>query len=243
MAFTLYYLLPAKEIDKKGVDVNALARAIGRTPDAVALKAWNIAAYDTNRLASGRVGMRNGSKLDSLIWEEFAERGDVLIEEGVALLGKALSGEGVTSSVGYAVVDLPPEGTERVVQRTERINQQYFRNSLLRNYEERCCLTGLAVPKLLVASHIKPWAASDPKTERLVASNGLLLNALHDRAFDQGLMTLNKNLEVVLSSKLRRDDASNELLFKFEGRRICSPIAMPPAREFIEYHNDVVFVA
>ena len=243
MAFTLYYLLPQKEIDKKGADVNALARALGRTPDAVALKGWNIAAHDANRVASGKVGMKNGSRLDAAIWEEFAERGDDLILEGVALLEKVLAGEEMSSSVNFAVVDCMPTGGERLVQRTERINQQYFRNCLLRNYKERCCLTGLAVPKLLVASHIKPWKDSDPKTERLAASNGLLLNALHDRAFDQGLITLNRDLEVVVSPKLKRDDASNELLFKYEGRRIFRPLAMPPAREFIEYHNDVIFVA
>ena len=243
MAFTLYYLLPTKEIDKKGADINALAAAIGRSPDAVALKAWNIAAYDANRLASGRVGMRNGSKLDASIWEEFAEKGDALIEEGVALLSKTLSAVGNSSGIGYAAVELQPEGAERTAQRAERINQQYFRNSLLHNYENRCCLTGLAVPKLLAASHIKPWSVSNPKTERLVASNGLLLNALHDCAFDQGLMTINANLEVVLSSQLKHDDAANELLFKFEGRKICKPKAMPPAKEFIEYHNDVIFVA
>ena len=236
-------MLPAKDVDDDGADVRALAAAIDRTPGAVALKAWNIAAYDPNRVATGRVGMRHGNELDSLIWEEFAERGDSLIEEGIELLGRTLAGGSVPTDLEYAVVDLPPVGGERVAERTERINQQYFRNSLLHNYRERCCLTGLAEPKLLVASHIKPWAASDPKTERLAASNGLLLNALHDRAFDQGLITLNKKLEVVLSSKLRRDDAANELLFKYEGRRIASPKAMPPAMEFIEYHNDVVFVA
>lgn len=243
MAFTLYYMLPSKEIDKKGKDINALAAAIGRTPSAVALKAWNIAAYDQNRVASGRVGMKNGSKLDSEIWVEFAERGDELIEEGIELLGIVLEEGSLSPAVSYAVVNLPPEGEERIVEHTERVNQQYFRNSLLRNYEERCCLTGLAVPKLLVASHIKPWADSDPKTERLAANNGLLLNALHDRAFDQGLMTINYNYEVVLSSKIKRDSASADWLFRFEGQRIAEPLAMPPAREFIEYHNDMVFVA
>ena len=95
---------------------------------------------------------------------------------------------------------------------------------------------------MLVASHIKPWRDSDPKTERLVASNGILLNALHDKAFDKGLMTLSKDFEVILSPKLARNDITSEWLFKFEGQRIAMPSVMPPAQEFIEYHQDVVFL-
>ena len=243
MAFALYYLLPAKDIDKSGADIRRLANAIGRTPSAVALKAWNISAYDANRVASGRVGMRNGSKLDAQMWEEFSQKGDALIEEGLALLERTLGGEEVSDAVSYAFVDLHPEGKERAAVRMERVNQQYFRNSLIRNYEGKCCLTGLSTSSLLVASHIKPWSACDPKTERLAASNGLLLNALHDRAFDKGLITLNKNLEIVVSSKLKHDSAANDLLYRYEGRKIQLPISMPPAREFVEYHNDVVFVA
>ena len=65
MAFTLYYLLPSKMVDKSGADIINLAKAIGRTPGSVALKAWNIAAYDANRVARGRVGMTHGSRLDA----------------------------------------------------------------------------------------------------------------------------------------------------------------------------------
>ena len=46
--------------------------------------------------------------------------------------------------------------------------------------------SGLAVPELLVASHIKPWKDSDSKTERTNPMNGLTLNALHDKRFDNG---------------------------------------------------------
>ena len=161
-----------------------------------------------NRVATGRVGMRHGNKLDSLIWEEFAERGDSLIEEGIELLGRTLAGGGVPTDLEYAVVDLPPVGGERVAERTERINQQYFRNSLLRNYRERCCLTGLAEPKLLVASHIKPWAASDPKTERLAATTAFVnrgiwryLLGLNHVFKDEDLLIYNKLLDNIEASE------------------------------------------
>ena len=241
MAFTLYYLLPSKLVDKGSADIINLAQALDRTPSSVALKAWNIAAYDANRVARGRVGMTHGSKLDAQIWDEFAEKGDELIEEGVRLLGNAIDKNIASPQIRYAVVNLVPEGEEREVHRRERVNQQYFRNSLMANYGEKCCLTGLAVTELLVASHIKPWRDSNPKTERLNASNGILLNALHDKAFDKGLMTLSKNCEVILSPKLTRDGITTEWLFKYEGQKIAMPSIMPPSQVFIEYHQDVVF--
>lgn len=241
MAFTLYYLLPSKKVDKRSADIVHLAQAIGRTPSAVALKAWNIAAHDANRVASGKVGMAHGSRLDAQIWQEFAEKGDELIEEGVRLLGSTIDQNVASPQIRYAVTDLMPEGKEREVHRKERVNQQYFRNSLMANYGEKCCLTGLAIPELLVASHIKPWRDSDPKTERLVASNGILLNAFHDKAFDRGLMTLSKNCEVILSPILVRNSITSDWLFKYEGQRITMPSAMPPSPVFIEYHQDMVF--
>ncbi len=64
MAFALYYVLPPSECDDTGDDVQHLARCIHRSPNSVALKIWNIAANDSNRIALGKVGMTHGSKLD-----------------------------------------------------------------------------------------------------------------------------------------------------------------------------------
>lgn len=40
--------------------------------------------------------------------------------------------------------------------------------------------------------------ASDSKTEGPAPDNGLLLNALHDKAFDRGLLTIKKDLKAVM---------------------------------------------
>lgn len=243
MAFTLYRTLPPSRLTTSDADIKSLANAIGRTPAAVKLKAWNIAAHDANRIAAGKAGMGHGSRADIAIWSEFEEKGDLLLQEGIELLSAALKSQPHSKSIEYAIAELPPEGIERVSMRVERVNQQYFRNSLMTNYQGKCCVTGISVPELLVASHIKPWAESDPKTERLSADNGLLLNALHDRAFDRGLMTITKDYRIVLSSKLKRNAAGAQMLLESEGRRITVPAVKPPAKEFIEYHNDVIFVA
>ncbi|HIZ17630.1 MAG TPA: HNH endonuclease [Candidatus Olsenella stercoravium] len=91
-------------------------------------------------------------------------------------------------------------GLERVEQVLTRVNQDYFRSVLLSNYGGTCCLTGIDIPALLTASHIKPWAAATPN-ERLISSNGILLNALHDRAFDRSLITLDDRYRVAWSPR------------------------------------------
>ena len=91
-----------------------------------------------------------------------------------------------------------------------------------------------------MASHIKPWAASDSR-EKVSPDNGLLLNALHDRAFDQGLMTIDEHMCIRVSSTVPRDVSYNDWLWSFDKREMRLPTRMRPRRDFIEYHNDVIF--
>lgn len=248
MAWALYMTLPAKELDDMKPEVQKLAQAIGRTPNSVSLKVWNIAAHDVHRRAEGKVGMSHGSRLDGQVWEAFGQKGDSLVEQAVGLLFDAgvdlLEADVANGSDGsgfdYAAMNIP-EGRTREAVTTVRVNQQYFRNTLIENYGGRCCITGLRESELLVASHIKPWSESTPD-ERLAPDNGLLLNGLHDRAFDKGLITLDKDLRVVVSHRVPKDgDAEAALLWSYEGREIVRPSIYAPRREFVEYHNDVIF--
>jgi hypothetical protein len=90
---------------------------------------------------------------------------------------------------------------ERLV--VERVGQTLFREGLLEYWQERCAVTGLAVPELLRASHIKPWAACDTDAERLDIFNGLLLAPNVDAAFDRGLITVADDGDVLISAQLR----------------------------------------
>ena len=204
------------------------------------MKISNISAHDQNRISQGRVGLRHGSRLDEEIWEIYEQRGDDLITEGIELLTKTLKKADVRQPVEYAEIPFP-EGKVRIAEATMRTNQKYFRNRLLENYRGRCCLTGLSIPELLVASHIKPWNDSDPKTERLAPSNGLLLNALHDKAFDKGLITIDFVGRIIVSNVVRHEDTAERMLWRYNGIDIEMPMRMPPAREFVEYHHDMVF--
>ncbi len=241
-ALFLYLVLPTRLIDDKGEDIQTLARAIGRTPAAVSLKIWNLASFDERRRARGKVGMVNASKMDKLVWAEYSSSGDALVEEAAeAFFDQLDSDNSMSSELKEAIGNDLPEGREREAIISTRVNQQFFRNTLLTNYNSHCCLTGLSNPKLLVASHIKPWSVSDPRTERLAPDNGLLLNALHDKAFDQGLITITKDLKIVISSVVGHGAPEDEFLWRYNGERIALPKQSSPRPEFIEYHNDMVF--
>ena len=78
--------------------------------------------------------------------------------------------------------------TEKQVIIKARIGQGKYRDNLMKKYNYHCVVTGIDTPKLLVASHIKPWRLCDNE-ERIDTENGLLLCANMDRLFDSGLIT------------------------------------------------------
>ncbi|MDB1262828.1 HNH endonuclease [Bifidobacterium bifidum] len=259
MAFALYIVLEPRECDDKGLDVQRLASFLHRTPSSVALKIWNIAAYDANRKACGRVGMKHGSKLDSQVWQWYAEDPDAFMEQCLDVLRRALLQANASNftpaplapdrhspletATALLIDEHAPTKEERPITMLQRVNQSYFRNSLLQNYHGTCCITGMQIPKLLIASHIKPWKASTPN-EKTAASNGLLLNAFHDRAFDQGLISIDDDYRIMVNhDKVRHSDISDRWLYDFDGHEISLPAISQPSHEFIEYHHKHIFLA
>ena len=84
----------------------------------------------------------------------------------------------------------------------QRVGQDVFRRGLLEYWDGRCAVTGLDVPELLRASHIKPWADCETDAERLDVFNGLLLAPHLDATFDAGFITVGKDGVVVVSEAL-----------------------------------------
>lgn len=215
--------------------------------------------YDANRKARGRVGMQHGSKLDSQIWHWYAEAPDTFMEECLNLLQNALLQAEKThfipphlapdnyspleTATKLLIAEHLSEGEERATTTLQRVNQSYFRNSLLQNYRGTCCITGMRIPTLLIASHIKPWKASTP-IEKTAAANGLLLNAFHDRAFDQGLISIDDDYHIMVNhDKVHHSEINDAWIYDFEGREIALPTVSQPSHEFIEYHHEHIFFA
>lgn len=128
--------------------------------------------------------------------------------------------------------------TERTAIVQSRIGQGQFRKQLMDKYHGCCVITGINHPRLLVASHIKPWAASNNQ-ERLQVDNGLLLSATYDRLFDSGLITFDKTGKIYLSSFI---GAENEKRLHLHTGTHYPLLVTKEMYRFLEYHSDVVFV-
>lgn len=95
-----------------------------------------------------------------------------------------------------------PRATEAERLVVQRVGQDVFRAGLMDYWEGKCAITGLAVPELLRASHIKPWADCETDAERLDVFNGLLLAPHLDAAFDKGFITVADTGDVEVSPGL-----------------------------------------
>jgi putative restriction endonuclease len=99
-----------------------------------------------------------------------------------------------------------PRTTEAERLIIQRVGQDVFREALLSYWEGRCAVTGVADPRLLRASHIKPWAKCETDAERLDVYNGLLLAAHLDAAFDAGLISFADDGAILFSPQFTMKD-------------------------------------
>ncbi|MBS1624362.1 MAG: HNH endonuclease [Bacteroidetes bacterium] len=121
-----------------------------------------------------------------------------------------------------------------------RINQSLFRQRVLANFQEQCCLTQVAERSLLVASHIIPWSA---KIEtRLSPHNGLCLSVLYDRLFDRGFLTINDDFEVIVTSQVPYLSLQTQRhLTEVHGKKILAPRHYEISKEALKYHRENIF--
>lgn len=127
--------------------------------------------------------------------------------------------------------------TERQAIVKARIGQGQFRDKLLFKYK-KCIITGISIPQVLVASHIKPWAACDNK-ERLDVNNGLILSATYDRLFDSGLISFNENGRLYIS---RAINENNRSLLALDLDRQYQIGFSGNMANYLQYHNDVIYL-
>lgn len=225
LAIALYCRTRFGRIHSRNPDIIALAREIGRTPDAVALKMVNFAHLD---LTLDRQGMRNVSKLDREMWNEFFTDPTAFFAE-IDLQVREYPMPEANPTELYAF----SEGSDYEYTAKGRKNQDHFRDMILATYENKCCVTGIAAPELLIASHIVPWAEN--ARLRLDPRNGLCLNALHDKAFDRGLISFDDDYRLIVGKRLK--GFGYPIFNSHDGERISLPNRFRPSREFLAEHR------
>ena len=235
VAFDLYCRLPFGRLHSLNPEIVEVANAIGRTPSALAMKLGNIASLDPEITSTGRSGLSKASGNDRAMWEEIQgdwERFAVECRAAVRTL---------VDAGGDEEDDEFPLGVDRLGCAKVRVGQRFFRSAVLSAYNSRCCITGLSIQTLLVASHIVPWRVD--VRNRANPSNGLLLSALHDKAFDAGLLTISEEMTVQVSDDHMHgsDRCFLKAIGRFDGQRIRLPEKFAPHPDFLDYHRRHIF--
>jgi predicted restriction endonuclease len=208
------------------------------------MKLSNIASLDPAITSTGRKGLAGASSSDRAMWVEMEsdwENFAVEAEYAMEVLGANSSVEAASAELVLPDESVDYTGSNKMVLTTTRVGQNFFRRAVLSAYQYKCCITGLAIPKLLVASHIVPWR--NDESNRLNPKNGLCLSMLHDKAFDVGIITITESMTVLVSKKKGSDEDHffDSALSAYDGVPIALPEKFAPHQEFLAYHRQHIF--
>ena len=241
IAYALYCVIPFSKVNNSNQTISDVAQIMDRSFASLKMKICNLAYLDPEFRASGREGLSGGiTKLDREVYAEFSGDWPRLSHEAEQLIQLPLfdlaepiyNGPGRQKKKTYAEI-------------SDKQARKFFRKAVMTAYEGRCCISGLTIPQMLIASHIKPYAVSDVKTERANPANGLCLNAFYDRAFDQGLITVLPDLTILVSRQVKdayTEEAARKWLYSVEGKKIEKPTRFAPRKDLLEFHNAYVFL-
>lgn len=122
-----------------------------------------------------------------------------------------------------------------------RIGQGAFKILIADAYQRRCAITGEKTLPVLEAAHIKPYSMDGPHE----INNGLLLRRDFHTLFDRGYITVDKNLTVEVSHRIKEDFGNGKEYYAHHGRKL---IILPerkdqlPDPQYLEWHNENVYL-
>lgn len=249
LALYLYCQIPFAKTKANNPEVIRLSKLLGRTPASVARKLGNFGAFDPPLAQQGISGLIHFSKADRLIWEEFQHRWEALVQESNRLLGdlnartetESLRQPKIAEDVEERIIVRPTGPSEREAIVSVRLFQSFFRRTVLASYGASCCFCGLNLRCLLVAGHIVPWSVDE--SARTEPENGLCLCALHDRAFDCGVVTISESLDIVVGREAlaSKQEFVRASLVSFHQAPLRKPNRFAPNERFLAWHREHVF--
>jgi len=239
IAFDLYCQIPFGKLHSRNTKIIKYANLIDRTPSALAMKLSNIASLDPEITSTGRKGLKGASAADKLMWKEMQNNWEDFAAESYQAIS-SIDADARFSDEQSSEAQVDYAGIDKITVTKTRIGQGFFRKAVLSAYNYRCSITGLSIPKLLVASHIIPWR--EDVANRLNPRNGLALSMLHDKAFDLGMITINEDMTVKISKKLQaNNDFYVTALLSYNMKPILLPDKFQPHPDFLAYHREHVF--
>lgn len=236
VAFNTYLKLPFGSFDPRNEEVVKISQLIGKSTSSVAQRLNNFAYSDPYNSKHTLIGRSEGASYVQPIWNEFiGNQENVVFESEETLLNyQHKSIEETYPEMFFNVGNLKGEVRERITK--TRVNQNIFRQVILKTYSNRCAISGIDVPELLVAGHIVPWSVNSD--QRLNPENGICLSNLYDKAYDKGLICINTEYKVLISKRLKLEIEKpyfDKYFGSVENKTIILPSTYRPKREFLEY--------
>lgn len=230
-AFALYCRTPFGRLHARNPEIIQIATKLGRTPGAVAMKCCNLASLDDTHQSRGVKGLQKVSTADRQLWADFLSNPETVCFEAATTVAQ-LESRPALPRLELPLIERAGEEREQIVRR--RVNQYFFRDLILTGYGEACAVCRLPIPGLLIASHIVPWSV-DEKV-RMNPQNGLCLCGTHDRAFEQGILRIERSyvISIHVPDRHRRAPSVVEWLFRYEGESIQLPHRWIPDPELLD---------
>lgn len=116
--------------------------------------------------------------------------------------------------------------------------QVFFKDCLFNEFKHQCCICGIDLPHMLIASHIKPFRDCGYLVEAMDSNNGLLLCRNHDYLFDQGYISFDNQGNILLSNDIKKEAHKFGLTNDFQLNASYLTITR---KLFIEYHRKHIF--
>lgn len=238
IAFGIYCRTPFGRLHARNPEIVEIARSMGRTANALAMKCCNLAAFDSAQKSRGIKGLSKASRLDGEIWRDFAAHPEDIAFEAEQALARVMDRAPLMASdVHWEDV----KGLDKQTLTKVRVNQQFFRSMILSGYRNQCAVCRLPFTELLVASHIVPWAKDDGL--RMNPTNGLCLCVLHDRAYDYGLLLIDARYRISVSAKVDEKKVLPPVasgFHRYRGRKIALPDRWAPDPTLLSRHAELL---
>ncbi|WP_338971023.1 HNH endonuclease [Fusobacterium nucleatum] len=120
-----------------------------------------------------------------------------------------------------------------------RVGQGIYREKLLEECPF-CPFTLVNDERLLIASHIKPWAKSDDK-EKIDPKNGFMFTPTYDKLFDRGFITFADDKSLIVSPWI--SPMNQKRLAIYTGKVIDKLNLDEKRKEYLKYHRETIFKA
>lgn len=144
----------------------------------------------------------------------------------------------IAASVGVESVQ-NRYGKEQIIR--PRIGQGAFKVLITDAYHRRCAITGEKTLPVLEAAHIKPYSQNGPHE----INNGLLLRKDFHALFDRGYITIDKNLTIEVSHRIKEDFGNGKEYYAHHGSKL---LILPENKDhlpdpyYLEWHNENVYL-